>query len=449
VTGVRKKKLLYVSSNHLAVTPGGLETYTQDLYDSFRDSDDYEPVFLARAGQPFTEDSCYHGWSPFRILEDDPNQWLFYTNTFADLSQYDPLFGRWKGKQVLTRFFADFLEAQQPDIVHVQHTIFMGYELLRVIRNTLGDVPIVYTMHEYVPICFHDGQMVRTMGNKELCREASPRRCHECFPAVSPQTFYMRKRFIQSHLKHVDHFIAPGEYVKERYVDWGLPAEKITVEPQGMVSVRDRLPEEPVSRPRNRFGFFGQLNPYKGADVLLEAMEILGDDFDGELVIHGANLQIQAIEFRERISALLDSGRDNVSVPGAYERSDLNKLMQGIDWVIVPSIWWETGPMVVPEAFQYGRPVICSDIGGMSEKVTDGVNGLHFRRRDPHHLADVMRHAAETPGLWEQLQAGIPREPFRSMRDHVDTLARVYGRLLDERAARNARAKSTMEAASA
>ncbi len=70
--------------------------------------------------------------------------------------------------------------------------------------------------------------------------------------------------------------------------------------------------------------------------------------------------------------------------------------MAGIDWVVVPSIWWETGPIVVLEAFQYGRPVICSDIGGMSEKVTDGVNGLHFRRRDPEHLADVMQRAAET-----------------------------------------------------
>ena len=77
----------------------------------------------------------------------------------------------------------------------------------------------------------------------------------------------------------------------------------------------------------------------------------------------------------------------------------------------MPSIWWETGPLVVMEAFQYGRPVICSDIGGMSEKVTDGVNGLHFRRRDPEDLADVMQRAVETPGLWEELHAGVPREP--------------------------------------
>jgi circadian clock protein KaiC len=48
--------------------------------------------------------------------------------------------------------------------------------------------------------------------------------------------------------------------------------------------------------------------------------------------------------------------------------------MGEIDWVVVPSIWWETGPLTVLEAFQYGRPVICSDIGGMAEKVSHGVN---------------------------------------------------------------------------
>ena len=104
---------------------------------------------------------------------------------------------------------------------------------------------------------------------------------------------------------------------------------------------------------------------------------------------------------------------------GPYDRAELGKLMAEIDWVVVPSIWWETGPLVVMEAFQHGRPVICSDIGGMSEKVTDGVNGLHFRRRDAAHLAETMLHAAETPGLWDELRAGIPADPPRWMHDHV------------------------------
>jgi glycosyltransferase involved in cell wall biosynthesis len=432
---VARKRLLYVSSNHSAVRPGGLESYTQELYESLRGSEEFEPLYIARAGPPFTEATCHHGWSPFAMVNGDPNQYLFYTNTFAPHEQYDVLFGTWRGKQVLTRFFRDFLRAQEPDIVHFQHTLFLGYDVLRVTKNTLPGVPIVHTLHEYLPICHRDGQMVRRNPEGELCQEESPRRCNECFPDISPQSFMMRKRFIQSHMGLVDLFLAPNEYVRDQYVAWGLPAEKIEVEPQGMMPVTDRVPDVPEVRPRNRFAYFGQLNPYKGADVLLDAMGHLGEDFDGHLTVFGANLEIQPIEFRERVEERLQGALANVTFAGPYDRADMGKLMAGIDWVIVPSIWWETGPLVVMEAFQYGRPVICSDIGGMSKRVTDGVNGLHFRRRDAIDLARKVTRAAETPGLWDELRKGIPPEPPRWMHDHVRILTGHYRRLLDERVA--------------
>ena len=441
-----RPRVLYVSSNHGAVRPGGLESYTQELYEAFRGSEDFEPLYLARAGKPYTERTCHHGWSPFAMVGDDPNQYLFYTDTFAEILKYDVLFRRWAEKPVLTRYFRDFLLAQEPDVVHFHHTNFLGYDILRVTRNTLPDVPILFTLHDYVSICHHDGQMVRTK-TMDLCQEESARRCHECFPAVTAQTFKMRKSFIQSHMSLVDCFIAPSEYIRDRYVEWGLPAGKVVVEPQAMPPVTDRVPDVEEDRRRSRFAYFGQLNRYKGADVLLGAMERLGGDFDGHLWIFGANLEIQPKEFREELEAHMKSG--TVTFAGPYNHADLGKLMATIDWVVVPSIWWETGPLVVVEAFGYGRPVICSDIGGMSEKVTDGTNGLHFRRRDPDDLAAVMRRAAETPGLWAQLQAGIPSEPHRTMDDHVRMLSRLYRELLTDRTGANLQAVESEELASA
>jgi glycosyltransferase involved in cell wall biosynthesis len=425
-----RRRVLFVCHNHWALLAGGVESYVAGVYDTLRASPEFEPFVLARAGQPYSRTNAQHPDAPLAMVGQDPNQYLLYT----DYSKFDYEFGRLSEKSVLTRSFADFLLALQPDVVHLHHTLYMGYDLVRITTNTLPDVPILYSLHEYIPICHRDGVMVRTV-NEELCEEESPRRCHECFPNISPQTFYMRKRFIQSHLALVDRFIAPTEYVRTRYVEWGLPADKIQVEPQGMLPVTDRVAELPETRPRNRFAFFGQLNPHKGADVLLDAMEILGPDFDGHLTIYGANLDKQGPEFRKRFRPLLEKERENVRFAGSYERSDLGKLMAGIDWVVVPSIWWETGPMVVLEAFQYGRPVICSDIGGMSEKVTDGVNGLHFRRRDAEHLADVMQRAAETPGLWEELRTGIPPDPPRWMADHVEILTGLYRGLIAERGA--------------
>ena len=71
------------------------------------------------------------------------------------------------------------------------------------IRRVLPDAPIVYTLHEFLPICHRDGQMVRTSAT-ELCTEASPRRCHECFPEISQQEFFLRERFVKAHFEHVD-----------------------------------------------------------------------------------------------------------------------------------------------------------------------------------------------------------------------------------------------------
>jgi glycosyltransferase involved in cell wall biosynthesis len=417
---------LFVCHNHPAVLKGGVEMYLHDLYAAMSKSDEFEPLVLARAGTPFSPNDAPHPDSPIALVSSDPNQYLMYT----DFSDFDSFWGRLStSKEVLWRHFHAFLVAQQPDVVHFLHTVYMGYDMVRVARNALPDAAIVYSFHEYLPICHRDGQLLRTTGDV-LCELESPRRCHECFPQVSPQDFYMRKRFIQSQLALVDEFLVPSEYVRDRYVDWGLPYGHVTVQPY-LLEVAEPVPDETVSRPRNRFAYFGQLNPYKGADVLLEAMEIMGDDFEGHVWIYGANLDKQSDHFRRRFGEMVDAAGGSLTFAGPYERGKLNQLMHGVDWVLVPSIWWETGPITAMEALQYRRPVICSDIGGMAEKVTDGVNGLHFRRRDPEHLAEVMMRAAETPGLWEELQAGIPAEfPQWGAVEHLENLSRVYERAL-------------------
>ena len=98
--------------------------------------------------------------------------------------------------------------------------------------------------------------------------------------------------------------------------------------------------------------------------------------------------------------------------------------MSEIDWVVVPSVWWENSPLVIQEAFMQRRPVICSDIGGMAEKVTDGVDGLHFRAGDPQSLADTIERAVGTPGLWDRLRAGIGE--VHPLGRHVANLTDLY-----------------------
>jgi hypothetical protein len=109
-----------------------------------------------------------------------------------------------RDKGLYTRYIADFIEAHKPDIVHFQHTLFIGFDVVSAVRRLLPDVPIFYTLHEYLPICHRDGQMLRING--ELCTHESPRRCNECYPHWSQQHFFLRKQLIQRHLSNVDLF---------------------------------------------------------------------------------------------------------------------------------------------------------------------------------------------------------------------------------------------------
>jgi glycosyltransferase involved in cell wall biosynthesis len=420
----KRRKVLFVMHNHPEIRPGGSEGYALSLYKALQDSGEFEPVFLGRTGaaSPFVEEEPIHRYSPITSVNEDPNQYLIYT----DLEKFDYLMQRSSDKEAATTHYRDFLLAQRPDVVHFQHNYLIGYDWIRVTRNTLPDVPIVVTFHEYLAICNNDGQMVRT-ANRELCREQTPRRCHECFPWIEPQKFLLRTRFIQSHLSLVDVFIAPSEYVRDRYVDWGIPADKIQIEPCAMPYV-ERPPEPEPDRPRNRFAFFGQCTPHKGADVLLKAMALLGDDFDGHLWIHGANLEYHISEFQDQLMQLLEKTSSTVTFAGPYDRADLTKIMMSIDWTVVPSIWWETGPLVVYESFQHGRPVICSDVGEMSNNVKHGVSGLQFSAGDAEKLADALAYAAGTPELWDELHGGIP--PVYEMADHTRVITGIYDRLL-------------------
>ena len=426
-----KQKVLYVMHNHPAVYPGGAEAYAYELYEALRESDLVEPLLVARIGSGAAMKREPHPGAPFSaVTPDDPNQFFLYT----DWEHYDWFQMTSRDKVLYATHLTDFLRTHRPDVVHFQHIHSIGWDAVSHTRRVLPDVPIVFTLHEYLSICRLDGQMLRRTG--ELCMEASPRRCHECYPDVPPGDFFLRERFIKSHTRHVDMFLAPSQFLLERYVDWGIPRERIRFEDYGRVP-QERAPEQArePGAPRNRIAFFGQLNYFKGVDVLLEAMTLLNErGIDAHLTLHGANLELQPAEFQQEFMDLLETTKraaNNVTMRGRYDPQDLAELMAEVDWVVVSSRWWENSPLVIQEAFLHGRPVICGDIGGMAEKVTDGVDGLHFHAGDSTSLAAALERAVTTPGLWEELRAGA--RPVYGMDEHIASLTDLYTSLREHR----------------
>jgi glycosyltransferase involved in cell wall biosynthesis len=415
-------KILYVCHNHPANSPGGAEIYAYELYEAVRDAGEFAAVFVGRVGWPYSALEG-HRDTRFALATEDPREYFLFTR----FEEFDRLLWTSSDKKLYTEDWATFLRAVQPDVVHFQHSFLLGYDMIRETRNILPDVPIVYTLHEFIAICHNHGQMVRTETH-ELCNESSVRRCHQCFPAISMQNFFLRERFIKSALELVDMFVTPSDDARRRYLAWGIPPEKIRTENYG------RFPVQPIVDPpdagrRRRIGFFGQMTVHKGVDVLLEAMRILDRAKAGvQLRLFGVNLDIQPPAFQARIHELLEETAGAVEYAGSYTQRELPRLLSAVDWVIVPSVWWETGPLVIHEALMHRRPVICSNIGSMVERIDDGRNGLHFRVRDPQSLADTILKAVDSPELWDELRGRIV-DPH-PMDEHLEVMTGIYRELL-------------------
>ncbi len=310
--------------------------------------------------------------------------------------------------------------------------LLIGVEAFQLVRRVLPNASIALTLHDYYPICANDGQMVTT-GERRLCQKATADACSSCFPETPRDRFIMRELFVKQCLSQVDHFVSPSAFLKSRYIEWGLPEKRIAV-------IRNGITEAPAMahRPlaadgkRNRFAYFGHLNPYKGALVAIEAARRLGLRIDGQfsLSLHGSS-DFQTDKFKAELGTVL-AAVPAVTAHGRYARDAMPGLMAEVDWVIMPSIWWENAPLVIQEAFRHRRPVICTGIGGMAEAVRDGVDGLWFRTGDPAHLAQKMEEALE-PDLWGRLIAGI--EPPESMRDSAAQHFAFYQRLVAIRSA--------------
>ena len=416
-----RQKVLIVAHNHPGFFPGGGEIFAYRMFEELKKHKRYEPIFLAATGSHNREP---HPGTPFLSYEGRKDEYLFWGDAFDYFQQ------SLRESTFLFRDFAKFLEQHKPEVIHFHHTLRFGVEAIQIARQVLPEVRIVYTLHDFIPMCHRDGQMVRTKNN-ELCDRATPARCHECFPEISPALFKTRELFIKTHFRLVDMLISPSTFLAERFIQWGIPADKMRVIENGMPALAEATPRYPSgsifrSATRHRFGYFGQISPYKGTLQLLEAVEILRNEGHKDLHvnIHG-NIAFQTDEFKQRFHAQIAAMAPAVQFHDVYDSREIGRLMRDVDWVVVPSIWWENSPLVIAEAKQHGRPVICADIGGMAEKIQPEVNGLHFRARNTHDLAQTMRRAMTEKGLWEQLSSGIsaPMSIAECVRQYVQTYA--------------------------
>ena len=398
---MRPPRILFIAHNHPSLHPGGSEIFAHDLFRAMTESGAAEAMFLACTNTVHREQKPGTNFQTIGRSADEMILWAGHFDHFT-LSQVD-LHG-------MVPELSAFLTSYQPDVVHFHHALLIGVEIIYLVRRLLPQCRIIFTLHDYYAICANHGQMVKA-GSLELCREASPDACGKCFPDISSDRFLLREKHIKTMFSLVDQFIAPSQFLRRRYMAWGLDGDRIALIRNGRPITKSLPPRHSLDGSRNVFAVFGNISPFKGSLVALEATRLLQEwGHDVSLRLHGG-MPFQDDAFKADFATALHAAQPAARHCGPYVAQDIPTLMQSVDWVVMPSVWWENAPLVIQEAFQHGKPVICSGMGGMAEAVRHGTDGLHFRAGDSHSLADAMARAITEPGLWKRLVSAIPAVP--------------------------------------
>lgn len=156
--------------------------------------------------------------------------------------------------------------------------------------------------------------------------------------------------------------------------------------------------------------------------MLVEAMRRLPETIPVKLRIYGsapAGGEAYALALQT-----IASGDSRIAFCGTFDNRHIADVLDGIDALVVPSLWHENMPLVSLSAQAAACPLIASDTGGLSEVVADGKNGLLFTPGSSADLADrIMRMMTEEDLLSRLSSQAVP--PL-DMERYVDELESEY-----------------------
>lgn len=245
-------------------------------------------------------------------------------------------------------------------------------------------------------------------------------------PTANP--FRKRFRDLQDALGKCDLLITPSAFLRDEFIKkFDVPATRIVHSSNGMdFSYIQELPKTPS--PRLRFGFMGSIIKTKGVHVLVDAFlrTVIGRN-DVELHVYGAPNRWSGdyLDDLKRRSAHCP----NVTFHGRYNNTKVSEVLQNIDVLVLPSIWFENAPLTLNEAAMSRTPILVSDRGGMLEFVRANEYGWTFKLGDADDLATKMTRLANDRSLVPQLAGRPPR--IKPVNENADELLEVYGKLLD------------------
>jgi glycosyltransferase involved in cell wall biosynthesis len=361
--------------------------------------------------------------------------------------------------------FGAILDEYQPDILHL-HALTSAVSVLLLAQAKRRGYPIIFNFHTPTASCARG--TLRLFGEEVCDGKLYRHRCTACnlqahgtpralANAISYEPAFVRQGLQATGLERgiwtafrmpelidirigafasfmgmSDRVVALCNWTRELLLRNGIPESKMALCRQGISWLPQEFPPLsscPASTTPLRTIFLGRMDETKGPHLLVEALR-RNPKLPLTIDLFGVRQGQSGNSYAEKLRAMIgDDSRIRLLPP--VSSSEVIARIQEYDAILVPSQWLETGPLVVLEAFAARTPVIGSDLGGIAELVTDGLNGFLV---SPYNSAEAwgtaLRRICDQPSLLDALRAGI--QPPRHTRDAARELMPVYEGLVKE-----------------
>lgn len=312
----------------------------------------------------------------------------------------------------------------KPDLVYIIHFVNKLSPSVITGAKKMG-VPVVLRLSDYFLLC----PRFDFMYQKNICEDCLNKGYRSCIKkrcvkgslfASVIRVFSMKFHSLIHVYRGVDAFITPSEFLKKKLVVNGFDEKKITCIPTFTASKSE------VGKPQiGSYGlYFGRVTEEKGVETVIKAYEKLPNY---ELKIMGDDTTEEGLRLKKYVKKHKMS---NVEFLGFKSGTELEEVIKGARFTLIPSIWYDNLPNTALESFQYSKPVIASNIGSLPELVVDGVNGYLFNAGNENELVQAIRKLDDNDTVARMGAESRKRLETRfAPQTHYDSLMKIFNKV--------------------
>jgi glycosyltransferase involved in cell wall biosynthesis len=343
----------------------------------------------------------------------------------------------------------DLVARRKPDIVHFNHVMGFSSRVIPEIRE-MG-IPVIFTPTDYWVIC-PVVSLFRTYEKRNCEGPEDGVNCVRCYKRVPKwaakltltigkfsgshlgmtlenlHSLGRRVNVLIDHVNRADRILPATRFLANLLICHGVNPNRVSVVPYGVDigDLPDKIPMPKQFCEKNplRLGFIGTLSEMKGPHIAVGALSHIAKRKGAAVLEIYGKLDNQNPYCRKLLEKV-ESVRTTCQFKGLFPSEKMGEVLRGLHLLIIPSLWYESTPLVLCSALRAGTPVLVSRLGGMTEAVTEGRNGFSFSAGDAEALGEIIGKILDDPEILIRIQDHFePR--LRSTSDYAKDVEAEY-----------------------